>query len=281
MGKKLFVVADIHGFYNEMMNALNGQGYDKDNTDHILVSCGDLLDRGEQANECLQFINNLPQDKKILIRGNHELLMYDILCKKRYFDSWDYSNGTVNTIEQITKITESLDGDNNWYVRQVMIEDMKHNKQWIKYYNDTVMFAEIGKYIFVHGWIPVDYGDSDLNTFKPETIYSSNWRDSSYRDWKDATWLNGMAQWNNGIVEPNKTIVCGHWHTSWGHANLHNIGYEWGGGIDFGNGEDYSAHFEPFEDKGIIAMDACTAYSRQVNCKVLEVTDEEWENRKV
>lgn len=275
--KKLFCISDVHSFYDEMILALDEKGYDKDNSDHILVSCGDLLDRGSQANECLQFINNLPQDRKILIRGNHELLMDNILYKKGYFDSWDYSNGTVDTIEQLTKITESCDGDNNQYVRQVMIDDMKHNKQWTKYYNDTVMFAEIGKYIFVHGWIPIDYGDSDFYTFTPKSIYNPNWRDSSYRDWKDATWLNGMEQWSNGIVEPNKTIVCGHWHTSWGHTHLHGIGEEWGGGIDFGNNEDYSAHFEPFEDEGIIALDACTAYSGQVNCYIIEVEDSKWQ----
>ena len=97
-----------------------------------------------------------------------------------------------------------------------------------------------------------------------------NWREAEYHQWKDATWLNGMSQWKEGIKESGKTIVCGHFHTSWGHSRLHDVGTEWG--------ED--AHFEPFEDEGILATDACTAYSGQINVKVLEVSDGDWENRR-
>lgn len=59
---------------------------------------------------------------------------------------------------------------------------------------------------------------------------------------------------------PNLFIMCGHWHCSWGHKYIHNDGQ------DFGKG----ANFEPFIDTGICALDACTAYSRKVNCVVLE-----------
>lgn len=260
MSKKLFVVSDVHNFYDEMMYALSEQGYDKNNPDHIFVLCGDLLDRGKQANKCLQFVNNLPSDRKVLIRGNHELLMDDILYKKKCFDFYDYTNGTANTIEQVTGITEQYNGhDASWVVQQTMIEDMRHNEQWQQYYNSTIMYAEIGQYIFVHGWIPDN----------------KDWRNASYAEWKDATWLNGMAWWATGIIEPNKTIVCGHYHTSWGHYHIHDVGTEWN--EDWLDKGDY-AHFEPFEDDGIIAMDACVAYSRKINCKVLEVTDEEWNN---
>jgi hypothetical protein len=38
---KYFVIADPHGFYDEMIKALDEAGFDKDNEDHWLVSCGD------------------------------------------------------------------------------------------------------------------------------------------------------------------------------------------------------------------------------------------------
>lgn len=273
MGKKLFVCSDVHGFYDEWMSELKKAGYDSSNHTHKLIVCGDLLDRGKQANQCLKFINDLPDVSKIVIRGNHELLMDDILYKKRYFDTWDYSNGTVNTIEQITGISQVYDGKcNGWEVQQIMIEDMRNDKAWKQYYGNTVMFAEIGNYIFVHGWIPCE-----LDKWGKHPVYRKDWRDVSYWDWKDATWLNGMSAWDDGVKEPNKTIVCGHWHTSWGHTLLHNKGVEWDEA--YGNNPEVFAHFEPFEDEGIIAMDACTAYSGQVNVKVLEVTDEEWSNK--
>ena len=39
----------------------------------------------------------------------------------------------------------------------------------------------------------------------------------------------------------------------------------------FGKSNIEHAHFEPFKDKGIIAIDACTAYSEKVNCLVLTI----------
>ena len=63
------------------------------------------------------------------------------------------------------------------------------------------------------------------------------------------------------IYEPNKTIVCGHWHCSalWHEQNPDE--YE-----EFGD----KANFEPFITKNMIAIDACTTYSQKVNVVVLE-----------
>ncbi|MBO4554651.1 MAG: hypothetical protein J5713_02605 [Clostridia bacterium] len=54
--------------------------------------------------------------------------------------------------------------------------------------------------------------------------------------------------------------MCGHYHASYGHANIEHKGSEFG--------ED--ADFEPFEADGILAIDACTALSHKVNCIVIE-----------
>lgn len=62
------------------------------------------------------------------------------------------------------------------------------------------------------------------------------------------------------ILEPNKTIVCGHYHTSWGHCHIDGRGSKWG----------KDALFSPFAASGILAIDACTAYSKTMNCFVLD-----------
>ena len=61
-------------------------------------------------------------------------------------------------------------------------------------------------------------------------------------------------------VMQRKTIVCGHWHTSYGHSKYEHKGTEFG--------ED--ADFSPYYGPGIIAIDACTAFSGKVNCLVIE-----------
>ena len=60
-----------------------------------------------------------------------------------------------------------------------------------------------------------------------------------------------------------KTILCGHWHSSYGHSK-----YE-GKGSEFGPDADFSPYYGP----GVIALDACTAHSGKVNVIVIEDED--------
>ena len=85
-----------------------------------------------------------------------------------------------------------------------------------------------------------------------------NWRGLEDSYWLNARWLNGMEVYR--YVNVGKTVVCGHWHTSFGHSRIENSCPEFGDGADF----------SPFYDGGIIAVDGCTAYSGIVNCVVLE-----------
>lgn len=251
--KTYFVVSDVHSYYNELMTALNKQGFDRKNKNHIFVSLGDLCDRGPDAVKCLDFVNNLPLKRKILIRGNHEDLLEEAICR-RYFMIRDIHNHTNDTVEQVTGI---------YYDEMLACESMLYNKKWNKYISSCVDYAEIGSNIFVHGWIPNNVKD---------------WRNATNDDWKEARWLNGMKEWSTGIIEDDKTIWCGHWHSSWGHAHLHDDGVEWINKIetysvlDDGTVWPYVKH-EPFIDKGIVAMDACTAVSGIINCKTIEVDE--------
>ena len=101
--KTLFCLADVHSFYDEMIEALNEAGYDINNPDHIIMHCGDLLDRGPKPIECLKFINNIPSNRKILIRGNHEDLLEEVFDRGKFL--WhDIQNGTMKTIYKIANI---------------------------------------------------------------------------------------------------------------------------------------------------------------------------------
>ena len=131
-----------------------------------------------------------------------------------------------------------------------------------KYRNSLVNYYETKNYIFVHGWIPCSIlTRSSVWGVNEHIDYKSNWREAYELEWIDsAMWQNGMKRWSEGIREPGKTIVCGHYHTSWGHSKLHNDGDEF----------DSTAKFEPFIDDGIIALDGCVHYTGKVNVIVLE-----------
>lgn len=244
---KYFVISDIHSFYDEMMAALTSAGFDKDNPEHILISCGDLLDRGDKTIEVLKYINQLPRERKILVKGNHEELLENCLSREEFYQH-DLQNGTLKTVMSLSGHNERWCFENEYHG---CFKEVKNNKLLKDYYSCLQDYAEIGKYVFVHGWIP-PIGLSPRR----------NWR---LGDWHRARWVNGMKAWACKQRLRGRTIVCGHFHTSWGHYNLRGQGSEW---------DKKRAIFSPFEDKGIIAIDAATAYTHKVNCLVIDMEND-------
>ena len=256
MKKYYFCVGDVHSYFNQMMEALNSAGFDKDNPGHIFVSLGDLLDRGPDPLKCLQFVNSLPEDRKILIRGNHETLLDDCLINK-YFTKYDYSNGTAGTVMALGNFLFITSADQ-------MFKFAKSNTEWINYKKCLRDFYDDGKNIFVHGWIPCKKDDPNIYHAKNvKYTFDENWTNGN---WEAARWSNGMDAWNQGVRLPNKTIYCGHWHTSWARAHILKNGVEF-------DTETEKACFDPFVDDGIVALDACTVVSNKVNCYTVEVPE--------
>ncbi len=263
--KKLFIFGDAHSYFDILMTALDEAGYDKENPDHILVSLGDLCDRGEQSKEILEFINSIPGDRKICIAGNHECLM-ERMIRRGVPTLHDEHNCTLLTAEQLTGET----GDE-------AVLSMQNCDLWNDYRKDWVWCAELNDMIFVHGWIPCDT-TLTKNGLLLDATYRENWRESKPFDYERAAWINGMLAWYMGIKEPGKTIYCGHWHTSWGHANLHGDGKEFQERVETSyvmeDGRTWPyVRFDPFEDEGIVAVDACTVVSDKVNVVVREADD--------
>lgn len=248
---KYFVVSDVHGFFDEFMDALLKAGYDREDKNHCLVVLGDLLDRGRKPLACLEFVNCIPPERKILIRGNHEDLMDEMLTRGEYL-SHDIHNGTLQTVADLFK---SVEVPRTFY-------QMKRYEPWIKYKESLVDYAEVGDYIFVHGWVPT-WRENRFSK-KCKVLDKNYW---SFATWRDARWTNGMEAWRDGARIPNKTIVCGHWHCSWGWSNIRQERKE----FPQKNSSKFEESFEPFVDDGIIAIDSCVAYTGFINCVVLDI----------
>lgn len=237
---KYFVCADIHGFYDEWQTALKENGFDINNPHHKIIVCGDLFDRGRQPREIIKFILS-HEDKFILIRGNHEDLMEEML-DRNYALRHDLSNGTVSTIMDLCP--QYIDIDKN-------LKKIAKITGLQKILDMCVDYFETKKFIFVHGWIPT----------KENNQYEKNWRKASKEKWEKARWQNPVEMYKNKVYEPNKIIVCGHWHCSalWHAQNPDR--YD-----EFGLNEK----FDPFITDNMIALDACTAHTRKVNCIVVD-----------
>lgn len=254
---KYYVVSDVHGFYDELIKSLEDKGFFTDTEARKLIVCGDLFDRGKKAKEMQAFIMDLlAKDEVILIKGNHEDLALDLLKdwnRYSYMSSHHHTNGTLDTVFQLTETSMFDISLDPYYVKREFLKTA--------YIQDIIPkmldYYETEHYIFVHGWIPSIklYGEGGK-----DYAYLEGWRDADDGMWNDARWINGMKASHDAVIEKGKAIVCGHWHTSFGHAHYEKRGQEFG--------ED--ADFTPYYAEGIIAIDACTAYTKMVNCLVIE-----------
>lgn len=255
---RYYVVADPHGFFTELKTALEEKGFFSDPDPRKLIICGDLFDRGKEAAAVQEFVLDLMEkDQVILIRGNHEDLLLDFLYAlpwKRRIEPHHISNGTADTVCQLTGTTEEL----LYVTGQSIGREMLEGPLCQKIIPAMVDFFETEHYVFVHGWIPCTV--SSPFPHAPNYIPVECWHEASQEQWAKARWANGMEAAHHGIVEPGKTIVCGHWHASFGHA------YYEGTCSEFGKDADFSPYCAP----GILALDACTARSRKVNCVIID-----------
>lgn len=259
--KKYFIFSDVHNHYDALMSDLNKQGFDINNKDHWIISCGDLLDRGPKPLECLTFVNKmLDKNRAICIKGNHEILLEDVY-KRNYFSKFDERNGTLTTYKRLAEDL-NLIKDNTPDIIKIFESELVQ-----KYLKSLRWFYETEKYIFCHAWIPEE----------------KDWRNGS---WENSVWEIPYEHWAKGEIVEEKTIVCGHYHTYSANSKYHDSGLSSieevyakasikeleiiMSSLKQGTSEYIDIvkkymDFSPFKDKGIWDLDAQTYFSNQVN----------------
>ena len=267
------------------MISLQEAGFDQDNPDHILLVLGDIFDRGEESKKIYSFLRKLPLSRRILVKGNHELLLLDLL-KAGYPLSHDISNGTYDTLFQFAYGLAPLEAAKEllWAARDIPYEDKRgrldeieriihrrlfegkkikevaswlESKAWVPYF-------ETPHYVFVHSWVPLAYDEQGCFAYDPF------WREKGEREWEEAMWGCPYVHYQNGLwkqeEEKGKTLVCGHWHTSDFYNHLDYL-YEPDKRLDIRlSNPIYRSSAFP----GLIGLDACTVLTKKVNILVLK-----------
>ena len=241
MKQKIFAASDIHGYYTELMKALAAAGFDKENENHIFVSCGDLFDRGSENIKVYDFVKSLK--RKILIKGNHEDMLSRIL-KEGNITHTDISNGTDITVAEFFG-EDSIDSQGNF-------ETAAHAEkigEMTAFLDSMINYYETEQYVFTHGWLPIVF-DGRYPQINP------SWKNVPDSEWEEEVHLLEWQQlYDAKALLEGKIIVCGHRP-----ARLGNM-------FDDCREPDCS---EPFYGKGMIAIDAGTMRSGRVNVLVVE-----------
>ena len=254
---KLFCVSDIHSYLEPFKKALDTAGFIPNYSEHLLICCGDIFDRGPDTVQVYNFLNSLTN--VVLVRGNHEDLLEEMLARG-YGEKHDISNGTVWSVCQIADAIGAK--------TKSTYEVCKAVEDFIKpFLNKFVNYFETKNYIFLHSFLPCKVHFDGEDESKPWYTrnkayeYMPDWREANEAEWEEARWGNPFKMAEAGLNQTSKIIVFGHFHTSWPRAT-----YE--GKLEFGEGADFNAYY----GKDYIALDACTAVSNTCNVIVLEDT---------
>ena len=231
--RKIFVVSDIHGHCSLLVQALERAGFDKHNEEHLLVCCGDYFDRGNENLEVLQFFERLKH--KVLLRGNHEDMLQKLLTTGKMLPH-HYLNGTAATLNNLfgKYSIDPLDHTIDFSGKTRMVDRL------LDFIEETVDYYETEHYVFVHGWLPE-------NVDQLKDIPASAWQEARWKKW--------TQNYTGAPPRKDKILVCGHMPTFFARP--------------------FDPHRDPncadiFYGNGLIAIDAGTADSKQINVLVLE-----------
>jgi serine/threonine protein phosphatase 1 len=238
---KFYVISDVHSYFDEMKKALDEAGFDPENEEHWLISCGDALDRGPKTQEVIDHLMGL--DRCVLIAGNHDHLIMNCI-QRGYAQEHDYHNGTARSIIDLAPKAKTF--------KEACFVAYEKTKPFV---DSMVNYFETKNYIFVHSFVPIKNLDGLPMHYTKNRKFAidPDWRHAHASAWEEARWGNPFQLAKQGFL-PDKTLVFGHWST----YDQRPRDYE---------GEDL---FDPIYGDGYIGIDATTALSGKVNVLVLE-----------
>lgn len=158
---KVYIVGDLHGEITKLKKRLKEVNFNY-STD-LLVSVGDLVDRGEDSLSCLELIY---EDWFVCVKGNHEQMMIDSIL--------DYNEAIINCW---------VNNGGMWYFH-LTPEEREEVAISCKYLLDScpyeLLLEHKGKKILItHGDYPLDFY-SPSTTMSPDNII---WNRSRIEDY--------------------------------------------------------------------------------------------------
>lgn len=263
MKKKIFAVSDVHGDYEALIKGLEEAGYDENNENHLLISCGDAFDRGDSSLAIYEYFKKLSDENKaIILMGNHTKLFIDYLNGTSLSPFNYLNNGTNETLadflhrsspfESWWTIDKGRDdsptvGDFGEWISEARQEINDEYPELLEWLENRPYYYETKNYIFTHGAIDTDADDWHI----PKCVHHM------FVDWDALTWDDGSF-FGKEINNTDKTVVIGHFGTDQ-LRKRYNVGLE-----------DEPWSILRREDGRVIALDATTCISHKVNVLVIE-----------
>lgn len=247
---KIFAISDMHSYLTPTLKALQDAGWNENNPEHIIVVCGDALDRGNETAEMVKWLIDLiNKGKLIYVKGNHDILMQQML--DRGYSEWhDKHNGTEKSYYQLLNAhTDMMDGRKPDEIVREVLQPL---------YDKMVSYLETERFVFCHSWVPL-YKVGKTN---PIYTYREDWRNATDEEFELAMWSNPFEMAEQGLNQTGKVLIFGHFHTTYPR-------HKYRGEDEFGP----NANFDIYYGDGYIAIDGCIA-APNGKINILTIEDE-------
>lgn len=257
---KYFIFGDVHGEYDALLESLNEAGYNHNDPTHILISTGDLFDRGPKSAEIYRFLSSR---KHIAVKGNHDCMFQEYLEKGMDGEFVLFNilhNGLGATIRSFTGLNDSV------FNPSELNNARKHiNSSVLKWLKNMPLYYETKNFIFCH---------AGINPKLP------NWKDTD-----EQYMLWDIEDSYSDIKTVNKFVVIGHHHAFRVRKQLEDRGLEIREAKDYtyqlpiDNGQSMFVRMEAYGNKdehrivchkNKIAIDGCTNLTGKVNVLVVQ-----------
>lgn len=197
--KKFLIIADIAGQYDALLRLV-----DLVPKDTILISVGDMCDRGPQSKEVINFFKD---DKdRIALAGNHELMMLDWLrgVHTEYASAW-LRNGGDTTVLSYSGLTMEQLREMSWWEVENRAKEFKVPEETLEWIDELPIAIELegnDESLFISHAPLSGYEDlfKKIRASEPLNCIDKN-----------------VATWVRGVPDPveNMLQVFGH-NSNWG-----------------------------------------------------------------
>jgi len=179
-GFNVWVIGDVHGYYNTLESLLKSLELKRDD---VVVLLGDLIDRGPRSAHVVKYVRE--SDNTYTIRGNHEQMMIDGFDEKSFFKDLNidsriwYHNGGIDTEASYIRLYGG---------EERACEEAAKDAEWMQQLATEIVLDE---WRLVHGGYDqnhdVEGQGEDIHMYARKQFYTSK-----------------------KAIDPNRTILFGH-----------------------------------------------------------------------
>ncbi len=156
IGERIYAVGDVHGRYDLLRQLIDRIGEHSNALEpaaslHILL-LGDLIDRGPQSAQILDFLYDLQRktDRVIVLQGNHEEALLQALDGNlEIFEAWLRVGGT-ETLRSFGLAAPTERGDLRRCLRELRTAIPA---PWVEWLRRLPLTARSGDYFFCHAGV--------------------------------------------------------------------------------------------------------------------------------